>query len=111
MVSGIDKNSASLEYLEEVTSKLSALVFYTHHTWIDLEQKLLIKYMKLTKLTRPQLDRKIQICINIMKYIQRNNVPASESLTRRYKGLYSCLMESMMFRKLQEKVRRSNKIA
>jgi len=103
----VDKDNQSVDDLEEVLFKIGKLVAPTNHFWIDVEQKLLIKYMKIEKLSRPMRDRKIQICRNIMDYMQRAD--SSNVKSKRYLGLYSIILDTEIENLLQDKASRSHR--
>ena len=103
----VDKDNQSVDDLEEVLFKIGKLVAPTNHFWIDVEQKLLIKYMKIEKLSRPMRDRKIQICRNIMDYMQRAD--SSNVKSKRYLGLYSIMLDTEIENLLQDKASGSHR--
>lgn len=100
-VTGINKNDASLEDLEKTMFELSTLVSCTNNLWIEAEQKLLVKYMKIPdkSLSRPAIDRKIQIIINVLKYMERCSDTEDIKNSNRYKMLQICLLSAKSRRK------------
>jgi len=100
-VSGINKNNDSLEDLEKTMFELSLLVSCSNNLWIEAEQKLLVKYMKIPdqNLSHPAIDRKIQIIINILKYMERCADAEDIKKSKKYKMLQICLLSAMSRRK------------
>ena len=95
----VDKEKHSIDDFEEVLHKI--LVAPTNHFCVDVEQKILIKYMKVQKLSRPMRDRKIQLIWNIMNYLQRAD--SSNTKSKRYLGLHSMLLDSEIENLIQDK--------
>ena len=100
-MTGINKNDASLEDLEKTMFELSTLVSCTNNLWIEAEQKLLVKYMKIPdkSLSRPAIDRKIQIIINVLRYMERCCGIEDIKNSNRYKMLQICLLSAKSRRK------------
>ena len=46
---------------------VSSVLHHTHHLRLDLDQKLLVRMMKMRGATRPVRDRKVQVCQNILR--------------------------------------------
>ena len=87
----IGKNVAELEGL---VFRLGKLVCSTHHIMMEVQQKLLMVYMQARVMNRPAKERKIQLCHNILKYLEKTN-PLDKS-SRKYLVIRSCLVETKL---------------
>ena len=85
----IGKNAVELEGL---VFRLGQLVCSTHHIMMEVQQKLLMVYMQARVMNRPAKERKIQLCHNILKYLEKTN-PHDKS-SRKYLVIRSCLVET-----------------
>ena len=66
--------------------KVSSVLHHTHHLRLDLDQKLLVRMMKMRGATRPVRDRKVQVCQNILRKQSR-----TESIKRVFNKKFWCL--------------------
>ena len=53
--------------LERLVFSVSRVLHHTHHLRLELDQKLLVKMIKMRGATRPVRDRKVQVCLNILR--------------------------------------------
>ena len=87
----IGKNAAELEGL---VFRLGQLVCSTHHIMMEVQQKLLMVYMQARVMNRPAKERKIQLCHNILKYLEKTN--PNDKGSRKYLVIRSCLVETKL---------------
>ena len=61
---------------------------------MEIQQKLVMVYMQTRVVDRPAKDRKIQLCQNILQYMDRID-PDNEESQKRYR-VRSCLVETKL---------------
>ena len=69
----LNQEVTSAGEIEEILFRLSSFVHHTNNLWIEPEQKLLVKYMKEKRITRPMRERIVQLCSNIIYAICRQS--------------------------------------
>ena len=102
----LNKEMTSAGDIEEILYKLSSVVHHTNNLWMEPEQKLLVKYMKEKRMTRPMRERIVQLCSNIMQCLQHADKASVK--TRKYLGLHSCLLNAQIENLLEDKNRGCN---
>ena len=103
IASMLNKEVTSVGDIEEILFKLSSIVHHTNNLWVEQEQKLLVKYMKEKRITRPMRERIVQLCSNIMHFLQHADKASVK--TRKYLGLQSCLLNAQIENLLEDKKR------
>ena len=103
IASMLNQEVTSAGEIEEILFRLSSFVHHTNNLWIEPEQKLLVKYMKEKRITRPMRERIVQLCSNIMQFLQYADKASVK--TRKYLGLQSCLLNAQIENLLEDKNR------
>ena len=106
LASSLNKEVTSAEDIEETLFKLALFVHHTNTLWLEPQQKLLFKYMREKRITRPMRERIVQLCSNIMLYLQHADKASVK--TKKYLGLHSCLLNAQIENLLQDKKRGCN---
>ena len=94
------KYGSDLEQVESLVFRLGQMVCSTHHIMMEVQQKLLMIYMQAGVMNMPTMCRKIQLCHNILAYLEKTN-PDDKS-SRKYLGIKRCLVESKLQTMAQE---------
>ena len=89
-----------VEQVESLVCRLGQMVCSTHHIMMEVQQKLLMIYMQARVVNMPAICRKIQLCHNILAYLEKTN-PDDKS-SRKYLGIKRCLVESKLQTMAQE---------
>ena len=89
-----------VEQVESLVFRLGQMVCSTHHIMMEVQQKLLMIYMQAGVVNMPAICRKIQLCHNILAYLEKTN-PDDKS-SRKYLGIKRCLVESKLLTMAQE---------
>ena len=83
-----------VEQVESLVFRLGQMVCSTHHIMMEVQQKLLMIYMQAGVVNMPAICRKIQLCHNILAYLEKTN--PDDKRCRKYLGIKRCLVESKL---------------
>ena len=86
--------------LESLVFRLSRLVCKYHYIMMEAQQRLLMAYMRGGYLNLPAITRKIQLCHNILDYIEMEN--PTEKSSKKYLSIKKFLIESKLAALAQE---------
>ena len=70
-INSFPKENIRSEELEELLYRLEKLFCHTNWLILEIQQKLLMVYMQTKVVGRPAKDRKMQLCDNILQYMDR----------------------------------------
>ena len=106
IATNLNNELTSAEELEEILFQLALIVHHTNNLWFETQQKLIFKYMREKRITRPMRERIVQLCCNIMQCLQHADKASVK--TRKYLGLHSCLLNAQIENLIQDKNRGCN---
>ena len=89
-----------VDQIESLVFRLGELVCPTHHIMMETQQKLLMAYMQARLVNMPAICRKIQLCHNILKDIEKTN--PNDKSSKKYLGITKCLIECKLQAMAQE---------
>jgi len=90
-INSFPKENIRSEELEELIFRLENILSQTNWLMMEIKQKLLNMYMQAMKVDRPTKERKVQLCGDILEYMNKVD-PGNEESPRR-QGLKNCLVE------------------
>jgi len=90
-INSFPKETIKAEELEEIIYKLENLLSNTNWLMMEIQQKLLIMYMQTKVVDKPTKDRMVQLCQNILQYMERID-PDNEHSPKRV-TVRRCLVE------------------
>ena len=93
-INSFPKETIGAAELEEIIFRLGNLLSNTNWMVLEIQQKLLNVYMQTKMMDRPTKDRKIQLCDNILQYMDRIDPDNAQSQKRQL--VKRCLMETML---------------
>eukprot|EP00092_Neocalanus_flemingeri_P003775 GFUD01004063.1.p1 GENE.GFUD01004063.1~~GFUD01004063.1.p1 ORF type:complete len:492 (+),score=147.83 GFUD01004063.1:26-1501(+) len=93
-INSFSKENIKAEELEEIICRLEKLLCNTHYVLMEIQQKLMMVYMQMKVVDRPAKDRKIQLCHNILQYMDKID-PDNENSQKRQR-VRSCLVEAKL---------------
>ena len=85
-------------------SQVSLLLHHSHHLRLELDQKLLVRLIRLRRAARPVRDRKVQVCQNILSHLERQHSDQLPELVRseRYLGVRLVLVNTQVENLLED---------
>ena len=96
---------ADYEELELAVSRVSLVLHHTHHLRLELDQKLLVRMIKMRGVpSRPVRDRKVQVCQNILSQLRREHSHQLAELVRseKYLGVREVLVNTQLENLLED---------
>lgn len=97
-------DGADYDELELVVSRVSGLLHHSHHLRLELDQRLLVRLLRLRRAARPVRDRKVQVSQNILSQLRRQHSDQLGELVRseRYLGVRLVLVETQVENMLED---------
>ena len=87
-----------------MVNQVSRLLHHSHHLRLELDQKLLVRLIRLRRAARPVRDRKVQVCQNILSHLERQHSDQLPELLRseRYLGVRLVLVNTQVENMLED---------
>lgn len=99
-INSFPKETIKAEELEEIIYKLENLLSNTNWLMIEIQQKLLSMYMQTKVVDKPTKGRMVQLCENILQYMDRID-PDNEQSAKRVM-VRTCLVKKRLETLTQE---------